>query len=235
MKPKTIAAAGHGEGEGPRTFSWHQDLALAACQARHPVCPFGCVKDGAPNCDFNVRTLDCEPGRETAEAATVLALARSDRSTAEGKSIMSTETEQRLRAKAAKLKAEEQKTLMNSLLADMHDRKRLEALSDFELIRETINHNVADDNRVLELMARVYPKWEDEPEPPSMPERPRVVCVALPIDVAHDVVAFSECHCGEAVATGEDVEVPENRPCLYCACQAALYRATKLEMYKPDQ
>lgn len=108
---------------------------------------------------------------------------------------------------------------MRNLMADMDDR-----LSD----------SIADDNRVLTLMDRIYPEWFNEPDPPAMPERPRFVSVALPIDVAHDVVAFSECHCGEAVATGEDVEVPENKPCLYCACRASLYRATKHEMYAPD-
>jgi hypothetical protein len=56
----------------PKTFSWHQDLALDVCRSRFPVCPFGCAKDGAANCDYNVRQGACEPGRQTvAEAALV--------------------------------------------------------------------------------------------------------------------------------------------------------------------
>lgn len=139
-----------------------------------------------------------------------------------------------LKRKAADMSPAEHEQVLKNLIDDMEDRKRLEALSDFELIREVLNDSIADDNRVLALMDRIYPRWYEEPDPPAMPTRPRVVCVALPIDVAHDVVAFGECHCGEAVATGEDVEVPENRPCLYCAYQAALFRATRHEMYRPE-
>lgn len=124
---------------------------------------------------------------------------------------------------------------MNNLMADMQDRRRLEALSDLELIREILPDSIADDNRVLELMGRACPKWEDEPDPPVMPERPRWVCVAIPVDVAHDVVAFSECHCEESVAKGEEETNTEAyKPCLFCACQASLYRNTKHEMYKPE-
>lgn len=129
----------------------------------------------------------------------------------------------------------DENVLLQNLLEDMEDRARLESLTDFELIRETIKSDVADDNRVLELMARIYPRWFDEPEPPAMPERPRYVSLAVPIDVAHDVVAFSECHCEESVARGEEETRGElYKPCLYCACQAALYRATKLDVYKPE-
>lgn len=120
-----------------------------------------------------------------------------------------------------------------ALIAMIDEKHRLENLSDFELIREVLKDEVADDERVLEMMRRIYPKWEDEPDPPAMPERPRWVCVAVPVDVAHDVVAFSECHCEESVAKGEEeTNVEAYKPCLYCACQAALYRNTKHEMYK---
>jgi len=117
----------------------------------------------------------------------------------------------------------------------MEDRARLSRLSDFELIRETLNDSVADDNRVLEMMERIYPRWFDEPEAPAMPERPRFVCVSVPFDVAHDVVAFSGCHCEESVAKGdEETNTEAYKPCFWCACQFALYRATKHEMYRPD-
>lgn len=57
-------------------FSIHQDLALALCIEKFGACPFGCVKNGAPNCDANVRGLvegrqPCEPGRLTAQTATM--------------------------------------------------------------------------------------------------------------------------------------------------------------------
>lgn len=126
-------------------------------------------------------------------------------------------------------------------LTDQHaealieEKQRLEKLSDLELIAETISHEVADDERVLQLMQRLYPDWQNEPDLPSLPARARWVSVAVPVDVAHDVVAFSECHCEESVAKGEDEPNGElYKPCLWCACQAALYRNTRLEMYKPD-
>ncbi len=54
-------------------FSFHQDRALDLCKAQFGPCPFGCAKDGAPNCDTNVRgasvpgypARQCEPGRLT--------------------------------------------------------------------------------------------------------------------------------------------------------------------------
>ena len=56
-------------------FSIHQDLALALCIEKYGTCPYGCVKDGAPNCDAHVRNIglaegaQCEPGKLTASAA----------------------------------------------------------------------------------------------------------------------------------------------------------------------
>jgi len=129
----------------------------------------------------------------------------------------------------------ESQDVLDALLVDMEDRARLFGLSDLALIRETLNDAVADDNRVLEMMARIYPRWFDEPEPPVMPERPRYVSIAVPFDVAHDVVAFSECHCEESVAKGEEeTNTQAYKPCLWCACKSSLYRATRHEMYAPD-
>ena len=128
-----------------------------------------------------------------------------------------------------------QEQMLSNLLATMDESDRLAGLSDLELIRETLNDEVADDPCVSEMMGRIYPKWFDEPEPPAMPQQPRSVCVAIRFDVAHDVVAFSECHCEESVARGEsETNTEAYKPCLYCACNAALYRATKLDMYKPE-
>jgi len=46
-------------------FSFHHDLALKLCIAEYPTCPFGCGKDGAPNCANNVRQNRCEPAKRT--------------------------------------------------------------------------------------------------------------------------------------------------------------------------
>jgi len=52
-------------------FSIHQDLALALCIAKFGTCPYGCAKDGAPNCDAHARNIglaegaQCEPGKQT--------------------------------------------------------------------------------------------------------------------------------------------------------------------------
>lgn len=56
-------------------LSIHQDIALAFCIEKVGTCPYGCVKDGASNCDAHVRNIglaegaQCEPGRLTAAAA----------------------------------------------------------------------------------------------------------------------------------------------------------------------
>jgi hypothetical protein len=63
--------------------------------------------------------------------------------------------------------------------------------------------------------------------------------ITVPIDAAHDVVAFSECHCEERVAReGETpdpidgtVQDPTYRPCLYCACRSSLFLLTNNPMY----
>ena len=39
------------------------DAALALCIAHYATCPFGCAKDGAPNCAWHVGRLDCGPAQ----------------------------------------------------------------------------------------------------------------------------------------------------------------------------
>lgn len=49
-------------------YSHHQDVALALCRKKYGTCPFGCTKDGAPNCHANVTGIldrQCEPGKLT--------------------------------------------------------------------------------------------------------------------------------------------------------------------------
>lgn len=47
-----------------------------------------------------------------------------------------------------------------ALAAMVANRERLETLSDVALIREVLQSDVADDERVMELMRRVYPEWD---------------------------------------------------------------------------
>lgn len=45
-------------------FSARHDAVLDHCRASFGTCPFGCAKDGAPNCYRNsVLEQRCEPGR----------------------------------------------------------------------------------------------------------------------------------------------------------------------------
>lgn len=50
-------------------FSAHHDRALSLCRQAFGLCPFGCAKDGAANCDAHVRGIanlpQCEAGRQT--------------------------------------------------------------------------------------------------------------------------------------------------------------------------
>lgn len=48
-------------------YSFRHDAALNLCIAEYPTCPFGCSKDGAPNCEWNVASNRCEPAQRTAD------------------------------------------------------------------------------------------------------------------------------------------------------------------------
>lgn len=50
-------------------MSWHQDFALELCRSSMSTCPFGCTKDGAPNCHYHVIALECEYSRQTQSQA----------------------------------------------------------------------------------------------------------------------------------------------------------------------
>jgi hypothetical protein len=53
-------------------FSHHQKIALDLCIEKYGICPYGCAKDGAPNCAANVAGYNgrqCEPGKRTQQAA----------------------------------------------------------------------------------------------------------------------------------------------------------------------
>ena len=58
MTDKTVAS--------PRPqwgYSFEHDAALNLCRSRREPCPFGCVKDGAPNCWYHFTQAECEPAQ----------------------------------------------------------------------------------------------------------------------------------------------------------------------------
>ncbi|MBK8113235.1 MAG: hypothetical protein IPK44_01300 [Candidatus Accumulibacter sp.] len=52
-------------------YSHRHDAALTLCIAEYGTCPFGCSKNGAPNCEWNVAMNRCDPARETFNTWTV--------------------------------------------------------------------------------------------------------------------------------------------------------------------
>ena len=46
-------------------YSSHHDAALTWCIENRGQCPFGCDKEGAPNCAYNVSILRCDAARAT--------------------------------------------------------------------------------------------------------------------------------------------------------------------------
>jgi hypothetical protein len=120
---------------------------------------------------------------------------------------------------------------VNDTLKEMEDSARLETLSDLELIAEIIDEtNLSVDPRGYELMNRVYPDWHNEPSFQTLPKTPRFISFAVPFAVADAFATFNDCNCNQGFAPTEE----QNRPCLYCACRAALYRATRNPVYRPD-
>lgn len=47
-------------------YSHRHDAALTLCIAEYGTCPFGCAKDGAPNCVYHVQRRECDPAKVTA-------------------------------------------------------------------------------------------------------------------------------------------------------------------------
>lgn len=48
-------------------FTKRHDRALDWCITHYGRCPFGCAKDGAPNCFHNVANNECQPAQMTVE------------------------------------------------------------------------------------------------------------------------------------------------------------------------
>jgi hypothetical protein len=53
----------------PRSKYGHSllhDRAVEICAQSHTVCPFGCARDGGPNCAYNVEGRGCDPALRAA-------------------------------------------------------------------------------------------------------------------------------------------------------------------------
>lgn len=46
-------------------YSIYQQRALEWCRQNYGACPLSCAKDGAANCEYFVRRLECEPAKVT--------------------------------------------------------------------------------------------------------------------------------------------------------------------------
>lgn len=44
-------------------YTLRHDTVLDWCIANSGACPFGCAKDGAPNCVYHVQRRECDPAR----------------------------------------------------------------------------------------------------------------------------------------------------------------------------
>ena len=48
-------------------YSHRHDAALTLCIAEYGPCPFGCAKNGAANCEWNVAMNACLPAMRTSD------------------------------------------------------------------------------------------------------------------------------------------------------------------------
>ena len=117
--------------------------------------------------------------------------------------------------------------LVDLTLRQMHETSRVAELSDLALAIELRESGLTDDSRIYELLSRLCPNWLMEDGTDD--RNPTHVAFAIPISVAYDEMAYDHCRCAgpEAPIDGE------TSPCIYCACQAALFKATKNEDFRP--
>lgn len=113
-------------------------------------------------------------------------------------------------------------------ISQMEETARVSELSDLALVLELRDSSLSDDSRVYELLSRIYPNWLNESES-SDASNPTHIAFTIPISAAYDEMAYGHCRCAgpEAPIDGE------TSPCIYCACQASLFRATKNDDFKP--
>lgn len=112
-------------------------------------------------------------------------------------------------------------------MRDMQDTERYRGLTDLELISATLVDSISDDPRVFELMTRLYPDCVNERDSKA---KPRFISFAVPIEVAYDFATFNNCLCDQSLGRPEETY----RPCIYCACRIALFKATKDPSFQAD-
>jgi hypothetical protein len=103
---------------------------------------------------------------------------------------------------------------------------KVRALELLRLAKNVVDGEFEDISELTELVNELYPLYE------SHIVNPQLVLMAVPVDVAHDLLAFGECHCGEPIGGTSDEDY---KPCLYCAARAALFSATGNEMYAAER
>ena len=111
--------------------------------------------------------------------------------------------------------------LVDLTLNQMEETARVADLPDLALILEIRKDGLDDDPRVYELLNRVNPNWLDEPDD-SDGTNPTHVSLCIPLAVAYNQVSYDQCRCEADIA-----------PCVYCACRAAIFRATKDDDFRP--
>lgn len=107
-------------------------------------------------------------------------------------------------------------------LTQMQQAAELQELNDLELIDLIVSAPLGDDPRLYELMSRLNPNWTNDLADAKQEPTPTYVSLAIPISVAYNQVAYDHCRCDN-----------ENSPCIYCSCNAAIFRATKDEDFRP--
>jgi len=118
--------------------------------------------------------------------------------------------------------------LVDLTLGQMQETERVSELTDLALALEIRESGLTDDSRIYELLSRVYPNWLNQAEIGDT-TGPTHIAFAVPIAVAYDEMAYDHCRCAGPEAPADS----ETSPCIYCACQAALFKATKNEDFRP--
>lgn len=113
-------------------------------------------------------------------------------------------------------------------LAEMQQAEALHALNDLELIDLIISAPISDDPRVYELLTRLNPNWTTDLADGKQEPTPSYISLSIPIAVAYDEMAYDHCRC-----RGPEPAPDNSSPCIFCACRAALYSATRNSDFQP--
>jgi|GEM_PF-507071 len=115
-------------------------------------------------------------------------------------------------------------------LAQMRQAEELHALNDLELIDLIVSAPIGDDPRVYELLTRLNPNWTTDLADGKQEPKPSYISFSIPIAVAYDEMAYDHCRC-----RGPEAPQDTSSPCIFCACRAALYQATRNPDFQPPE